>query len=85
MALVDKIAEWGFGEKCVICGRKFTDADFQARDIEAIITEPMVALGRFIKTGKIINGKEETELRTFHKGTTYHESCYYKRKYRLDN
>ena len=85
MALVEAIVERGFDNSCILCGRVFTDKDFQASDVEAVISEPIVTQGRWVKTGKVIDGKEETELRMFHKGTAYHKSCYYKRKYRLDN
>ena len=81
MALVEAIVERGFDESCILCERVFTDEDFQAGDVEAIVTEPSFPFGRFCKIGDT----RETELRLFHKGTAYHESCYYKRKYRLDN
>ncbi len=76
--LVDAIVERGFDNSCVVCRRIFTDDDFRAGDVEAVVTEPPFPFGRFCKIG------DTTELRLFHKGTTYHESCYYKRKYRLD-
>ena len=82
--LVDEIVARGFSGHCVICARLFTDDDFRASDVEAVVNEPLFQIGRAVKTGKLIEGKEETELRMFHKGTTYHCSCYYKRKYRLE-
>jgi len=84
MELVAEIVKLGFDNSCVICNRAFTDDDVRAGDVEAVVTEPPFPFGRVVKTGRIVNGEEETELRLFHKGTAYHESCYYNRKYRLD-
>lgn len=84
MELVAEIVKLGFGNSCIICNRVFTDEDFRAGDVEAVVTEPLFPLGRVVKTGRIIDDREETELRLFHKGTAYHESCYYDRKYRLE-
>ena len=61
-------------DQCIICERKFTDDDIRADDVEVISKEPAFPFGRFIKGG----------LRLFHKGTAYHCSCYYERKYRLN-
>ena len=69
---------------CVICNRQITDDDVQAHDVEVITKELPFPFGRFVKTGRIIEGKEEVELRLFHEGTEYHVSCYYNHKYRLD-
>jgi len=85
IGLVAEIVKLGFNDSCIICNRVFTDEDFRAGDVEAVVTEPPFPFGRTVKTGRIIDDREETKLRLFHKGTAYHESCYYKRKYRLDN
>ena len=78
MPLIEEIAKLGFAESCIICSRKFTKDDISEGDVEVIPEEPLFTIGRFVKVG------EGTELRLFHKGTAYHASCYYNRKYRLD-
>ena len=65
-------------EVCIICNRQFTDDDIKEKDVEVISTEPAFPIGRWVKAG------DGTELRLFHKGTAYHVSCYYERRYRLD-
>ncbi len=62
------------GESCVLCGRTFDDEDKRVGDGEVIASEPPFPLGRFVGG----------EVCLFHKGTSYHNSCYYDRKYRLD-
>ena len=72
--LVEEIVKLGYDSSCIICDRALTDEDVRADDVEAIVKEPPYPFGRFVKG----------ELRLFHKGTGYHVSCYYQRKYRLD-
>jgi len=61
-------------DKCIICDRPFEPGEKMV-DLEFIFSEPPFPFGRFVKTN---NG---AELRRFHKGTTYHVSCYYFRRY----
>ena len=75
MGLSDEIATLGMDNSCIICECMFTEDDIHTGDVEVISTEPPSPFGR------LVNG----ELRLFHKGTAYHGSCYYKRKYRLGN
>ncbi len=65
-------------DSCIICDRTFTREDIQVGDVEVISAEPLFPFGRWVKI------KNTTELRLFSKGTAYHGSCYYRRKYRLD-